>query len=328
MTYPTAAVTTTNLDAGTDSPATARSDLLDAVQKLNQMIAHTTAFAATLLDDTTAAAARTTLGAAESGANTSITSLGNNTSTVYTTAGTSTAYTITPTPVIAAYAIGQSFFVNFNAACGAAPTITISGVATPPNLVKENSDGTFSNLAAGDIPINHRSRVTLISTTQALVEKMPQVLTLGTSVATTSGTAIDFTSIPTWVKRITLMLNGVSTSGTGDLILRMGAGSVLSSGYVGNVGLIRNGGTSNNYAFSTSFIIASEVGAADTYSGSVVLTLLGSNIWTINGCVSGGSIRTNCCCGVVPVGGTNDRIRFTTSTGDTFDAGSVNITYE
>lgn len=198
----------------------------------------------------------------------------------------------------------------------------------PPNLVKENSDGTFSNLAAGDIPINHRSRVTLISTTQALVEKMPQALTLGTSVATTSGTAIDFTSIPTWVKRITLMLNGVSTSGTGDLILRMGAGSVLSSGYVGNVGLIRNGGTSNNYAFSTSFIIASEVGAADTYSGSVVLTLLGSNIWTINGCVSGGSIRTNCCCGVVPVGGTNDRIRFTTSTGDTFDAGSVNITYE
>lgn len=171
MTYPTAAVTTTNLDAGTDSPATARSDLLDAVQKLNQMIAHTTAFAATLLDDTTAAAARTTLGAAESGANTSITSLGNNTSTVYTTAGTSTAYTIAPTPAILAYAIGQSFVVNFNAACGASPTLQISGIATPPNLVKENPDGTFSNLAASDVPINHRSRVTLISTTQALVER-------------------------------------------------------------------------------------------------------------------------------------------------------------
>ena len=62
MTYPTAAVVTTNLDGSGDSPATARSDLLDAVQKLNEMIAHTTAFAATLLDDANAAAARATLG--------------------------------------------------------------------------------------------------------------------------------------------------------------------------------------------------------------------------------------------------------------------------
>jgi len=61
MTYPTAAVVTTNLDAGTDSPASARTDLFDAVQKLNQMIAHTSAFAATLLDDTSASAARATL---------------------------------------------------------------------------------------------------------------------------------------------------------------------------------------------------------------------------------------------------------------------------
>jgi len=63
MTYPTAAVNTTNLDASGDSPALARSDILDAIQKLNQMIAHTTAFAATLLDDANAATARATLGA-------------------------------------------------------------------------------------------------------------------------------------------------------------------------------------------------------------------------------------------------------------------------
>lgn len=64
MTFPTAAVTTTNLDNNADSPLSARADLLDAVQKLNQIIAHVTAFAATLLDDTDAATARSTLGLA------------------------------------------------------------------------------------------------------------------------------------------------------------------------------------------------------------------------------------------------------------------------
>ena len=38
MAFPTTQVTTTNLDAGTDSPASAREDLLDAVQKLNTII--------------------------------------------------------------------------------------------------------------------------------------------------------------------------------------------------------------------------------------------------------------------------------------------------
>jgi hypothetical protein len=110
---------------------------------------------------------------AATGANTDITSLGNNTSTIYTTAGTSTAYTITPSPAITAYAVGQSFVVNFNAASGASPTLQISGIATPPNLVRSVGDGTYSNITANAIPANHRSRVTLISTTQALIEEMP-----------------------------------------------------------------------------------------------------------------------------------------------------------
>lgn len=112
-------------------------------------------------------------GAAASGANADITSTGNNTSTIYTTTGTATAYAITPAPVYTAYAAGMSFVVNFNAASGASPTLAINGIATPPQLVKGNADGTYSNIATGDIPINHRSLVTLISATQALVERIP-----------------------------------------------------------------------------------------------------------------------------------------------------------
>ena len=39
MTFPTTAVNTTNLDSNSDSPASARADILDAVQKLNTIIA-------------------------------------------------------------------------------------------------------------------------------------------------------------------------------------------------------------------------------------------------------------------------------------------------
>jgi hypothetical protein len=89
------------------------------------------------------------------------------------TAGTSTAYTITPSTVITAYTVGQTYFINFNSTSGTSPTLSISGVTTPPNLVKQLSDGTYTNIAAGDIPSGHWSKVTLISTTQALVERLP-----------------------------------------------------------------------------------------------------------------------------------------------------------
>ena len=93
----------------------------------------------------------------------------------FTTAGTLTAYTLTPTPAIGAYAAGLSFFVTFHAASGASPTLQISGLGSPPQLVRQLPDGAYANIAAGEIPINHRSRVTLLSPTQALVEEMPPV---------------------------------------------------------------------------------------------------------------------------------------------------------
>lgn len=75
MTWPTVDVGTTNADAGTDSPATARTDLLDLMTKFNLVRNHVSAFIQTLLDDAAASNARTTLGAAASGANADITSV-------------------------------------------------------------------------------------------------------------------------------------------------------------------------------------------------------------------------------------------------------------
>lgn len=90
-----------------------------------------------------------------------------------TTGGTSTAYTLTPAGVITAYSAGQSFWVTFHTASGASPTLQISGVATPPALVRYNSAGALVAIGAGEIPTGFATRVTLLSATQALIEEMP-----------------------------------------------------------------------------------------------------------------------------------------------------------
>lgn len=93
--------------------------------------------------------------------------------TAFTTGGTGTAFTLTPTPAITAYTTNQSFNVIFNVACGAAPTLTISGVGTPPHLVRQLQDGSYQNLIANDFPAGWQSNIKLVSATQALVLKLP-----------------------------------------------------------------------------------------------------------------------------------------------------------
>jgi hypothetical protein len=55
----------------------------------------------------------------------------------------------------------------------------------------------------------------------------------GTAVASTSGTSIDFTSIPAWVKKITVMFDRVSTNGTSFVQVQLGtSGGFVITGYV------------------------------------------------------------------------------------------------
>lgn len=137
----------------------------------------------------------------------------NQTYTYFTTGGTGTAYTLTPSPAISAYTAGQSFFVVFSAASGAAPTLQISGVASPPNLVKQNPDGTYTNISAGDFPLNHRSRVTLISATQAWVEELPPPLPRGAIDGFTLSTAGSSATMSVSAGQATDSANAVMVSG-------------------------------------------------------------------------------------------------------------------
>ena len=186
-----------------------------------------------------------------------------------------------------------------------------------------------SNIGASGITSNE------LAANAVTPAKLSQPLTQGTAVASTSGTSIDFTSIPSWAKRITVMFNGVSHSGTAALYIQLGtSGGVETTGYSGLGGHITNGNFTGSANVSSAFAIGMATYAAnDTRSGSAVITNLSGNTWTMQGMVGIGSgtdtTTLTMGAGSKTLSGVLDRIRITTSNGaDTFDAGSINILYE
>ena len=155
------------------------------------------------------------------------------------------------------------------------------------------------------------------------------VITRGTAVATTSGTNVDFTGIPSTVKRITFMLDGVSTNGTSPIILQLGdSGGIEITDYYGSASEIR--GTPTSTSFTTGFGLVESPAAGDFYYGIVTIANVSGNLWVYS--FTGSSIvaaQTYLGGGSKTLSATLDRIRLTTSGGaNTFDAGTVNIMYE
>lgn len=157
---------------------------------------------------------------------------------------------------------------------------------------------------------------------------LAQPLTLGTAVATTSGTAIDFTGIPSWVKRITLLFSGVSTNGSSNWVVRIGNGSIISTGYSSASTYFVSAGLTTQ-SDTSGFFIRSD-NPANFISGAMVISNISNNTWTetwVGG--NGPNTQTHLGGGQLALGGVLDRIRLTTLNGtDTFDAGAINIMYE
>jgi hypothetical protein len=198
-----------------------------------------------------------------------------------------------------------------------AGTTVLDLPATSGNVVVDSATQTLTNK-------------TLTSPTIGGTPTGVGVLTSGTSVASTSGTSIDFTSIPSWVKRVTVMFQGVSTSGTSTIQVQIGdSGGIENTGYVATSVRVATNSTTAGGSLTSGFPINVTPSAADIVSGTLVCNLMGSNLWvaslagkasTTLGLVGGGDKTLSA---------TLDRVRITTVNGtDTFDAGSINILYE
>ena len=161
--------------------------------------------------------------------------------------------------------------------------------------------------------------------------------TLGTALAynwngLTTNTTLDFTGLPSWVKRITVMFSGVSTNSTSNILVRLGTGATptyATSGYDSTSSTIAAASTIVNS--TTGFVLqTSSTGAAQLNSGSWTITNITGNTWVSSGVTTEGATanRTTISAGTVTLGAALTAVRITSVTPDTFDAGSVNILYE
>lgn len=149
-------------------------------------------------------------------------------------------------------------------------------------------------------------------------------ITLGTSVASTSGTAIDFTGIPATATRVTAIFRGVSLSGTDDILVQLGvSGGPVTTGYF-SIG--ERPGASPS---STSGAIVAIGAAAAGFSGKMVFQKITGNVWVwdYTGALSS-TARPSYGGGDVDLGGVLTQVRFTRTGTNTFDAGTVNVSWE
>lgn len=150
--------------------------------------------------------------------------------------------------------------------------------------------------------------------------------TLGTAVATTSGTTKDFTGLPANVAEIIVMLYNVSTGGSSNYLVQIGtSGGMANSGYSSQAW---QGGSSDTLATSSAgFLASAGGGAARNFNGALRLTRFSGNKWVASGVVCRDDGAGFACAGIKDLGAELTQLRFTTVSADTFDAGEVNILY-
>lgn len=160
---------------------------------------------------------------------------------------------------------------------------------------------------------------------QSWVDRMR--LVRDTAKASTSGATVPFTGIPSWARRITLSLQGVSTSGTAGLQAQVGTSSgTVATGYL-SASSSSTPTTSNS---TTGFLMTpADIVAGAVMHGNITLVNMTGNVWSATSTIarSDAAYVANSA-GTISLAGTLDRILLTTTGADTFDLGTVNIVYE
>ena len=172
-----------------------------------------------------------------------------------------------------------------------------------------------------------------IFTTDGSTWSSTQKIVQGTSVASTSGTSIAFTGLPAWIKRITIEFQGVSTSGTSNMLVQLGTGATptyTTSGYLGARATVFNANSTTATTYSAGFLLGDGFAVTYVLHGVMTISLLTGNTWIENHNTARSDVAmSGTGAGSIALGAALTAVRVTTVNGtDTFDAGNINILYE
>jgi len=204
-----------------------------------------------------------------------------------------------------------------------------------------------TNIAGGDagrIPYNTAAGATAFTAAgtagQVLLSNGTSAPSFGSSikadtVKTATGSSVVFSNvIPSWARRITVIFENVSMSGTDATLVQLGTGSTptwVTTGYVSASARIIQGGTTQNSNSSTAGFILRNGDAARANHGLMTICLLTANRWVASHSmrqVDGADSAVITGGGSADAGATVTSIRVIGDTTNTFDSGSINILFE
>jgi len=211
--------------------------------------------------------------------------------------------------------------------------LALDTIETSGNLAITGNTSISGDLATGNLAITGNVTVNNNLTVNGdVTTSRGTVTSLVSGIAqTASGTSVTFTGIPSWVKRITVMVNGLSLSGTGWYGMRLGTSSgIITTGYSSTQ--TRQLGSGTETSSSSGMFLWHPNLASETNNGQMIITKLQDGVWIATGQFST-ILSTNyivvTSAGILTGAGTIDRVSVISGNGtDTFDAGSINIMYE
>lgn len=204
-----------------------------------------------------------------------------------------------------------------------------SDAATAFTNLKQNASDTATGVVELLTTAEH---TTGTDTTRVLTTAVARAANLVLVTAkTASASTVDFTGIPSWVKRITISWDNLSSDGTSNYVLRLGdAGGIENTGYSAVVTSMNTAAAGNANVNTTGVLFAVPAAATDSFYGQITIVKLTGNTYSISGNCYGdrGTDAGFSISGTKTLSATLDRVQLTSLTPNTFDSGTVNIIYE